>query len=324
MLSKNKHLTLQQLNRKKQNMKKKVFISAMLTLNFAFASLNSFSQANGGFENWSMVYGLLEPNNWQTFNFLSLTTPPNPLSAFKATGIDKHSGNYALKLQTVYLNNNPDPGVLRDTTSGIFTGKINISPFRYDYGFPYTGRPQILEFWAKASPIGNDYGAAFVVLLKWNGVKRDTIAASSVNIRASNSYTLFQDTLTYFSTEIPDSAAIAFTPSRWPNLARVGSTIFVDDVAFIFPAGISEPNIFADKVNLFPNPAKDNITIHAEINEAGNVLIIDASGKQAGIYKIQNYTAEINTSAFAEGIYCCEIRDKKNTTLTKAKFTVIK
>ena len=307
-------------------MKKLITIVAILALNFSLLTFNCLAQPNGGFENWSTIFNIQEPNNWQTFNFLSMTTPPNPLSAFKATGIDKHSGNYALKLSTIFINNNPDSTLfIADTMSGVFTGKISVSPITVKYGFPYTGRPEKLDFWAKYTPVGNDVGVALVLLLKFNGAGRDTIAVGTKVIHATPGFTMFQDTLIYKQAGLPDSASILFSSSKSIARARVGSNLFVDDVVFTGWVGIDESRMSeTDKVQLFPNPAKENITIVAKIEEADNIQIIDASGKLVGDYKIQNYGANINTSAFAEGFYIYKIHDKKNKILTKGKFNVVK
>ena len=306
-------------------MKKLIIIVAILTFNFQLFTLNCCAQPNAGFENWNTALTLQEPDSWQTFNFLALTSPPNDLSAFKATGIDKHSGNYALMLKTIFVHNNPSPQLIRDTMTGVFTGKIRLSPVSIKYGSPYTGRPEKLEFWAKYSPVGNDIGANVVFLLKWNGTGHDTIASGKVDIPPTTAYTLFEAALTYRLPGLPDSASILFSSSKYVTGARVGSTLFVDDVLFTGWVGIDESTMnAADKVQLFPNPAKDNLNILLWFQEADNVQVIDASGKLAGTYKIQNYTANINTSAFAGGIYFYEIRDKKNTVLTKGKFSVVK
>ena len=145
-------------------MKKLIIIIGILTFNFTLYTLNSFSQPNGGFENWSSVYNIQEPDNWQTSNVLSLTSPPNPLSAFKATGIDKHSGNYALMLKTVFFNNNLNPQIFPDSAGFIFTGKITNNPIIIKKGYPFTGRPQKLEFWAKYQPVGNDVAQLGIAL----------------------------------------------------------------------------------------------------------------------------------------------------------------
>ena len=286
--------------------------------------LISLAQPNGGFENWTPEFSYENPDGWATSNFLALTTPPNPISTFKATGVDRHSGNSALKIKTIFISNNPSPGMIEDTVGLVFTGKINISPPSYKYGFPYVARPEKLEFWYKYIPIGNDKGGARVILKKWNGSGSDTIALGEMTISTAITYTLFQIDLIYYSPEVPDSAAIIFSSSEDINNARVGSALYVDDVALTGWVRVEDQDIYTDKVKIFPNPASEVIIINAKIKEADNLQIQDGSGKIIGTYKIENYIANINTGFFAAGIYFYEIRDTQNIPLTKGKFNVIK
>lgn len=301
-------------------MKKFVIISIIL---FFAPIYSGKAQPNGGFENWSTVYSILEPDGWQTLNFVSLN-PPNPLSAFRVTGIDKHTGNYALKLKTVYFDNNPFPSEIGDSAGAAYTGKITISPFAYKYGFPYTGRPEKLEFWAKYTPVGSDTAGALVILKRWDGTMSDTIAIGGVNINTTTGYAPFSANLVYYSNELPDSAVIGFAASKTPMLARLNSTVYVDDVILTGWVGINQYDKKTDLVKLFPNPAKDNVNIQASIEAADKIQIMDASGKVMGTYKIQNCEANINTSLFANGIYIYKIQDNKNRMLTEGKFTVIR
>lgn len=303
-----------------ENMKTIVTI-VIISFSTVFCSI---AQPNPGFENWHTEASYQVPDSWQTLNMMSLALPANPLSAFKATGIDKHSGNYALKLKSVFMNNNFFQNELGDTVSVTFTGKITISPSTYKYGFPYTGRPEKLEFWAKYFPVGNDTAAGGMILTKWNGVQSDTVALCGININSTGTYTLMKSDLVYYSDELPDSASIVFLSSKLPSCARVNSTLYVDDVDLTGWVGIEKHDIYADKVQLFPNPAKDEINIFAKIEEANLVKVIDATGKFIGAYKIQNYKVLVNTSLFPSGIYFYELLDKKNKSLTKGKFSVVK
>lgn len=301
---------------------KKFVIVLILSVSGIF---HSIAQPNGGFENWTAEASYENPDGWATINFLSLTNPPNPLSVFKAIGIDKHSGNYAMKLKTIALNNNPNPGIIGDTTGGVFTGKINLSPFSFVYGFPYAGRPEKLEFWAKYEPVNNDTAETFVVLFKSNGAIRDTVGFGRITIPATPLYNLFQMDITYYSNAIPDTASMAFGASQYKSgISSVGSTLYLDDLAFTGWVGINEKNQYTEKVKIFPNPAKDNLKIITEIEEAENIKITDISGKKMGRFKIQNFNAIINTTFFAEGIYFYEVVDKKEKIHTKGKFSVVK
>lgn len=296
-----------------------------LTTLLSMTTLNCCAQPNAGFENWSTVYTLLEPDNWQTGNFGSLASPPNPLSAFRATGVDKHSGNYALQLKTAFLNNNFFPQFFADTMGLVFTGRLANSPPAAKFGYPYTGRPEKLEFWAKYQPVGNDIAEVGVALRKWNGISSDTIAFGYITFGTTSQYALFQINLIYKLPGLPDTAVIGIASSMNIGTARVGSTLFIDDLAYTGWVGIDESSINgADKIKIFPNPAKEYVTIHTQIEDAENVQVTDVTGRAIGLYKIQNYLANINTCAFAGGIYLYEICDKKNKILAKGKFNVAK
>jgi hypothetical protein len=301
-------------------MEKTAFILVFLML----AIFNGVAQPNGGFENWNTTFNYQEPSGWQTLNFLTITSPPNPMSASKASGIDVHSGNYALKIKTIHVNNNPLPAAINDTMGAVFTGKITISPPGYNYGFPYSQRPAMLEFWAKYIPVGGDTAGVRVFLRKWNGSGHDTIARGEMNIPPSASYSFFQLNLTYFFNELPDTAIIIFGSSRDRHIARQNSTLYVDDVTFTGWVGVNELNSNSKKVRVFPNPATDKITIEADIKDAESIQIIDVSGKILGVYKINNYSVTINTSLFSSGNYFYEIHSNKNSVIANGKFNVIK
>ena len=307
-------------------MKKFTIILVIATFNFDLLTLNCIAQPNGDFEDWGITANYERPDSWQTLNILSLFSPPNPLSAFKATGVDKHSGNYALKIKTIYINNNPAPQQIPDTLGYVFTGKVILSPPSIRFGIAYTGRPQTLEFWAKYFPVGDDLGGAVIILRKWNGISSDTIAEGNIKITDTvAAYTLFQSDLTYRSVESPDTLIIVLASSYKQSKARVGSVIYIDDVALTGWVGINEPqNCISEKIKIFPNPAKEEVTILSLTEEADNIRLIDVSGKTVFFNTIQNQRISINTTGFAEGIYLCEIRNKKNKILTTGKFNIVK
>jgi hypothetical protein len=283
-----------------------------------------FAQPNGGFENWITEFTYESPEDWQTMNILSLTNPPNPLSAFKAIGIDRHSGNYALKIKSVYVNNNPANGMVDDTMGMVFKGKIILSPISYRQGFPYTERPEKLQFYSKYNPVGNDTASAAVVLKRWNGTTIDTVGAAKINIPSTPQYTLFEINIDYRTGDLPDSALIVFFSSRDSLTARVGSTLFVDDVAFTTNVGINNPAPVSFLSRTFPNPAREEITIQTQLQEAFKVYITDVSGKTIGNYYIEKPDTKINTRMFSEGTYFYEIRTIRSKTIDIGKFSVIK
>ncbi len=302
---------------------KQINIFLLVFIAFLYAD-KSIAQPNGGFENWTTEFSYENPDGWQTLNFLSLTSPPNPLSAFKAIGIDKHSGNYALQLKTIYVNNNPLAGLLGDTTGGVFTGKINLSPVTWVYGLSYTDRPEKLNFWAKYNPVGNDSAGIVVFLKKWNGVSADTVGLGKIKLSPTPVYTFFEIFIDYYMEEIPDSAVIGFSPSYDFSTARVNSILYVDDVQLTGWVGIDETKKKDNYTKVFPNPAKDNVIIQTSFKDACNVRIIDISGKPVADYILENGKVNINIHLFDTGLYLYQISDREKRVLTRGKYNVIK
>lgn len=284
----------------------------------------STAQPNGGFENWSPEFSYETPDGWQTFNILSLAIPPAPLSAFKVTGLDKHSGNYALKLKSVQTNNDVIQNIFGDTAGGTYTGKIIYSPFGFKYGFPYTSRPEKLKFWAKYFPVGNDLAGAIVFLSKWNGIGTDTVGLGQFDIPSTPNYSLFQGTITYELDVIPDTATIFFYTSKDPEFARLNSTLYIDDVEFTGWVGIDESKLNAVKVRAFPNPANENITIQVQNADSDKIILTDVSGRSMAEYRIVNDKVTVDTRLFVNGFYFYEVRNSENRSLARGKFNVLR
>lgn len=303
---------------KSDTLKKSILFILLIACGWASA------QPNGGFENWTPEFNYEIPDNWQTLNFLSLASPPSDVSAFKAVGIDKHSGNYALKLKTVQVNSGQFPAELGDSIGGAFTGKINFSPFFYKFGYPYNGRPEKLEFWAKYTPVGNDTASAAVILRSWNGAVNDTIAMGLMAIPPSAVFTFYELTLDYIEDFLPDSAVIAFYPFKDTVNVRLGSTLYIDDVAFTGWVGLEESPEKQPLVSVFPNPAKNSITFCTTAKRDGNIQIRDISGKLLSSTMLTDDKTSVNTSLFPAGIYIYEISDSENNLLQRGRFSVTK
>lgn len=282
------------------------------------------AQPNGGFENWITEFSYETPENWQTMNVLSLTTPPNPLSAFKTSGIDKYSGFYGLKVQSIHVTNNPAPSVIADTFGVVFKGKITVSPTSFKSGFPYNARPEKLQFYSKYYPVGNDTGVAFVVLKKWNGVSTDTIAIGAIEMSTTPVFELFEVPLVYRSdTLYPDSADIAFLSSRDILTARVGSALFVDDVLFTGWVGMDENTYNHESIKLYPNPVKNELNIcFSSRMDNTTAIIYDCSGKKTAIHFLDFNTTKIDLSALLSGFYFLELRNN-NLPIYREKLQII-
>ncbi|MGB3947154.1 MAG: T9SS type A sorting domain-containing protein [Bacteroidia bacterium] len=289
---------------------------------FLFIFLFSNAQPNPGFEDWEVQYGYECPVGWQTLNILA-QLPSNSPSVFKVSGIDKHSGNYALKLKTVFLATNPIPNLVFDTAGAVFSGFINPSPLYFRRGFNYSGRPEKLNVWYKYFPVGLDSGSVGAILTKWNGVKQDTIAIADSSISYNPVYKFLQVDFLYLSDEVPDTATIVFASSRLSDNVRVNSTLFVDDVSFSGWVAVDE-YVNGALISVFPIPAKEEVHFKIDVKENIQINIFDIVGKQIGKLNGNDKELTLDTKNYVSGVYFYELIDKKNSLLTRGKFTVEK
>lgn len=298
----------------------KKLIAILLTLTHFVTK----SQNNGGFENWvTSSNGLYEdPVDWQTLNFS--TQFGNPVSAFKVSGVDKYSGNYALKITSVHLTAKII-SQLPDTIGLVFNGKVTISPPSYQIGSVFNGRPQKLTFYSKYIPVGIDTGLVGLILYRQlPGGIRDTIGEGKIDILQNGIYSYYQINIHYRNSATPDSSNIYFQSSNRPNAKRVGSSLYIDEVAFSAWAGIEKYDSYASKIKVYPNPASNLLSINVLVEDAAIVEIINMQGQKINTCSIQNYNATINTEGLSHGVYFYNILNKKNKILTNGKFIIAK
>ena len=87
--------------------------------------------------------------------------------------------------------------------------------------------------------------------------------------------------------------------------------------------GINE-YVAATEVNVYPNPAQDEITFDLESAKVISILVFDITGRIIDVYPVSNDKVAINTSAFANGAYLYSVVGKNNSILKRGKFTIAK
>jgi hypothetical protein len=188
-------------------MKKITFlIATVLLANFANAQLT-----NLGFENWTND----EPDGWWSFDQLA----PIDMCVQET---DAHSGNYAVKVQTVDFAG--------QTSAGAF-GLTNFTEDETESGIPYTLRPTEFSFWAKYSTAGDDSVLVVAQLTKWNGAEAIVVGEAGEILKGTGStYTQYTPQFTYTSSDTPDSLQIIVLVAQ-PELgiATLGSYVILDD-----------------------------------------------------------------------------------------------
>ncbi|MBI4932047.1 MAG: T9SS type A sorting domain-containing protein [Bacteroidetes bacterium] len=263
---------------------KKLYILPLIAV---MAALSAAAQPTFDFENWTGN----DPTGWVTINPLMILG--NPQGVFQATGVDAHSGTYAMKIVTVTLTNNPYPTVLHNPAAGAFTGLLQQVPFALIKGFPFTSRPTGVSFWYKYAPVGGDSAAWFVTLSHWNGITRDTIAIGYTIINApASSYTQGQFNLLYnpnFPTTTPDTLDIDINATCYTTLTCgiPNSTLYVDDIFLQGLTAVNENDI-SSGISLYPNPTNGKFEVRSEKSEVRSIEIYNVLGENVYSEKILN------------------------------------
>jgi len=74
---------------------------------------------------------------------------------------------------------------------------------------------------------------------------------------------------------------------------------------------------------LFPNPAKDQVTLlFSDIQTELNVNIVDLTGREVYRATLNNQAHVVNTNAFESGVYLVRIADEAGKTLSVKKLIV--
>ncbi|MES2397588.1 MAG: T9SS type A sorting domain-containing protein, partial [Bacteroidota bacterium] len=144
---------------------------------------------------------------------------------------------------------------------------------------------------------------------------------------STTSYSLNSITLTYdpaFATVVPDSEQIFISSSIYSHDgAKVGSTFYIDDIAWSGYNSTDEINGTVNKVFVYPNPATNNISITSTV-DAAIIRITDITGRLIGNYSMAGNKANIQTSTFASGIYIYSVLDQKKNVMNRGRFEVTK
>jgi len=134
-----------------------------------------------------------------------------------------------------------------------------------------------------------------------------------------NDYSITADSTTQYSWWAKSIGFPLVTATKDSSNAIVS----VDWISGTSAVGITEAVVPATGINVYPNPAQNEI--HFTINtpqEAKSVQIFDATGRMIHEHPVKNDRSTINTSHFADGIYFYSIMSRDNTVLQQGKFAV--
>ena len=281
----------------------------LTTILMAFAISTTIAQIpNGGFETWTSGGSYVNPANWDQLNVMTA-----PMSVYTATkGTPGNPGASYLKLTS---KNVSTMGVMPGVA---VCGVLNHSTFQATSGFAYTQRPQSITGNWQYMAYNNDSGFVSVYLTKWNTAMnmRDTVAMVVQNLSGMvMAWTPFSIDLMYMNGSTPDSAIIILSSSGPTPSAN--SYLYVDNLAFSGNvAGIKENQSEVAAINLFPNPAGNELKISFANSKSssGSIEIFDILGKKVkSINNIDFTKAVIDVSDLNKGTYYIKVNTSKTT-----------
>lgn len=255
-----------------------------------------------GMESWTDSTTL---NEWGTLN--SWTSPDSIYTAMQTTGFDGNSG--------VQLINKSKSGF--GVIPGLAaTGSIDTANFSVSGGFICAKNyPKFYGNFKHFSTNPTDTAMVKVVLFKFNTgtSKRDTIGQGNLFITNNVAeYQRFEISINYSVTTNPDSAVIILTSGKNKALAKDGSYLIIDNLAFYDNSIGASVNDFK-KVNaqftLFPNPAKSFIQIQGNWKPGSFINIFSIGGKLLCTEPINGIDPEIDLSGYHPGTYLLSIRE---------------
>lgn len=276
-------------------------ILSCLTLFLSVASMAQIPNSN--FENWSTISGYQSPNSWDNLN--KITFSQSIFTCYKGT--PGQSGNsYLAVISRSVIGKGIVPG-------RVVSGKIDTATYKPISGFPFSQRPQNLNYYLQYMPFDpSDTSSVKVILTKWNFMlqQRDTIAKGVNNYNAmAHAWFLGSVYLNYQSGDAPDSALIIISSSGMN--AKNGSYIYVDNMSFSGNViGIEELDL-KNQIKIYPNPIAEYFTIEltAKSNYIGKVK--DLKGTTIKQLDISNKSNLIDVTSIPEGIYIIQIQTEK-------------
>jgi hypothetical protein len=298
---------------------------------FAIVALavTAYAQPNAGFETWSSSVGEdIQPTGWVSYNVFtaSLIDPgnTNPTSVTQAPSPDNYQGTYSAKITTIDLVTNPSSSTIPNRGGYLMAGNVSfVSPYLHA-GYASTQRPATFSYAAKYTPVNGDSAFCMVMLSKWNGSSRDTIAIGYDYMPvAIGAYQVRNINLIYdvaFNTTFPDTAQIFFSASGL-FAPQVGSSLWVDALAFTGWVGVNE-SVLNSGVDVYPNPSSTVTNFDVISDEAYQVVITDMTGREVNRLMISNKKAKLDSYLMAAGAYTYSVITKENEVISRGKFSV--
>lgn len=318
-------------------MKKTFLFVSALSLFLGQGMAQNEALPDGKFEYWEQekLYGSDETYDdlahpfWESLNILA-TLPPDlftgPVTLFKDKGRSGAADDFAPKMVSNFMKFGEDkeiflPGVVGAIT--VWTDKQTAT-----FGRPFASRPKAIKGYMKYAPVNGDSACIFVEVYKYNaaaGMRQTIGSVKKIYKDSVKDWTAFEWPLTYNSDMTPDSISVLFVSSAGYDFddlfnckGQIGSTIWVDDVEFVYDGVSVQENPELAATRLYPNPSADGV-FHLDVKAACRVEVISMAGQ---VLRRTEFSApgrySLNLGAFVNGVYYVRLSNHDGAAVLKA------
>ncbi len=267
---------------------------------------------NGDFESWTPTQSL-EPDGWNTINFVTLSATP---SVTRST--DAIDGNYSARIETVIT---PYGDTLGFMTNG------DISSSLLQGGMAVTQNPMMISGFYKYNPVGPDTALVGSIISKYDNVFGTSVRLDSalIQLTATNNWTPFSLNFAYNGFPIVDTLNVSIASSNIENDGNyigVGSALLIDKLE-VFYNPVGEPQGLTFNKNATGVSWDESGSLFFRQNthkiSEGTLFLYDGSGRLIHSQKINSQVSqEVGFHSWVPGIYSYRfIGDKIST----GKFT---
>ncbi len=312
----------------------------LIALLFAGTAIHA-QNIYGDMENWRNVYpsfgtpaSFESPLGWydtDSLIFMARYYFPNAVfskQAYKTS--DAHSGNYAVKLLTLYQDTfGMMSGLLSNgfpvADSLLGDPAVLVGGTHFYGGTLLSQRVDSLNAWIKYFPNGADTAVIAVkAVLTGQAVNgEDSIIGNGVLMLSQNysSYTLISVPINYINSAIPDKIFVFFASSH--KAPKDSSALYVDDVSISQTTGVNMPGNAVAAIEIYPNPTSGMIYINAGKEQEYYIDIYNSLGQLMRSQKI-NGKAAIDLSSEARGIYFYCIMSQQKEVVRTGKVNIMR
>lgn len=280
-----------------------------MLLGFAgmFYSADAQTIVGADMETWksytSILTPLTRPDGWFTsdslYSILKLAAGKSYTGRVTKSTSVKHGGTASAKLVT---STDSLPSIM---TNAKYTIDLGTGELTYSGGTNVTKRINFVNAWTQYTLPGSDSGYLVVEAYK-NGIGAggadSLVGYGEMPIIKSAGFKNTSAEVEYDNaTVVPDRIIVLFITNN-SDVPAAGTELYVDDITFTDVTGIETP-IFNDAdINVFPNPAVNNLQVKTSLNQKMILNLYASNGQLVATHLFQK-NADIAVSTLASGTY---------------------